>query len=142
MGLRDRCHLWACFGRPCRHALGPLGRCGSCRTVHNRRLLVTASTSFANPAVAIARSLSDTFSGIRRTILPAFIAAELAGAFIASIAVGWLLVPARGSQILAEMKVIGMPLSALVTLTENRLVPAAKVGTPSTRSERVPGLLM
>src|SRR5438309_8625866 len=51
----------------------------------------TASTSFANPAVAIARSLSNTFSGIRPTDLPGFIAAELCGAIIAMILMGWLL---------------------------------------------------
>ena len=43
----------------------------------------TASTSFANPAVAIARSLTNTFSGIRPADLPGFIAAELCGAIIA-----------------------------------------------------------
>jgi glycerol uptake facilitator-like aquaporin len=40
----------------------------------------TASTSFANPAITIARSLSDTFSGIRPADVPEFIAAQLAGA--------------------------------------------------------------
>src|SRR6266480_4317229 len=40
----------------------------------------TASTSFANPAVAIARSLTNTFSGIRPQDLPGFIAAEFGGA--------------------------------------------------------------
>ena len=40
----------------------------------------TASTSFANPAVAIARSLTNTFSGIRPADLPGFILAELCGA--------------------------------------------------------------
>lgn len=40
----------------------------------------TASTSFANPAITIARSLSDTFSGIRPVDVPAFIAAQLVGA--------------------------------------------------------------
>lgn len=40
----------------------------------------TASTSFANPAITIGRSLSDTFSGIRPTDVPGFIVAELAGA--------------------------------------------------------------
>ncbi|MEH2626588.1 glycerol uptake facilitator-like aquaporin [Bradyrhizobium sp. AZCC 1719] len=51
----------------------------------------TASTSFANPAVAIARSLTNTFSGIRPTDLPGFIAAETCGAIIALIFMGWLL---------------------------------------------------
>lgn len=51
----------------------------------------TASTSFANPAVAIARSLTNTFSGIRPVDLPGFIAAELVGAFIAWLVVVWLL---------------------------------------------------
>jgi glycerol uptake facilitator-like aquaporin len=43
----------------------------------------TASTSFANPAITIARSLSDTFSGIRPADVPAFIVAQLAGALVA-----------------------------------------------------------
>lgn len=43
----------------------------------------TSSTSFANPAITIARSLSDTFAGIRPADVPAFIAAQLAGALIA-----------------------------------------------------------
>lgn len=51
----------------------------------------TASTSFANPAVAIARSLTDTFSGIRPADLPGFILAEFAGAFLAAGLMGWLL---------------------------------------------------
>jgi glycerol uptake facilitator-like aquaporin len=51
----------------------------------------TASTSFANPAVAIARGLTDSFSGIRPVDVPAFIIAELVGAVHAAIAIGWLL---------------------------------------------------
>ncbi len=43
----------------------------------------TASTSFANPAVAFARSLTDTFSGIRPVDLPGFWVAEIAGAVAA-----------------------------------------------------------
>ncbi len=43
----------------------------------------TASTSFANPAITIARSLSDTFAGIRPADAPAFIASQIAGALIA-----------------------------------------------------------
>ena len=51
----------------------------------------TSSTSFANPAVTIARSLTDTFSGIRPLDAPSFIAAQLAGAVLATLALGWLL---------------------------------------------------
>ena len=51
----------------------------------------TSSTSFANPAVAIARSLTNTFSGIRPVDLPAFIAAELVGAGAALLLMNWLL---------------------------------------------------
>ncbi len=51
----------------------------------------TASTSFANPAVAIARSLTNTFSGIRPVDLPGFIASELVGAVVALMLMGWLL---------------------------------------------------
>jgi glycerol uptake facilitator-like aquaporin len=53
----------------------------------------TASTSFANPAVTIARSLTDTYAGIRPTDVPAFVAAQLAGAAAATILFRWL-VPA------------------------------------------------
>ncbi|KOF13179.1 MIP family channel protein [Ensifer adhaerens] len=51
----------------------------------------TASTSFANPAVAIARAFSNTFAGIRPADVPAFIGAELLGALIATVVVGWIL---------------------------------------------------
>ena len=51
----------------------------------------TASTSFANPAVAIARSLTDTFAGIRPVDLPGFIAAECVGAALAVAFFTWLL---------------------------------------------------
>lgn len=43
----------------------------------------TASTSFANPAVTIARSMTDSFSGILASDVPAFIASQLVGAFLA-----------------------------------------------------------
>lgn len=43
----------------------------------------TASTSFANPAITIARALSDTFAGIRPDDVPGFIAAQIVGALIA-----------------------------------------------------------
>jgi glycerol uptake facilitator-like aquaporin len=51
----------------------------------------TASTSFANPAVTIARSLSNTFAGIAPSSGPLFIAAQIAGAVTAVLACGWLL---------------------------------------------------
>jgi glycerol uptake facilitator-like aquaporin len=50
----------------------------------------TASTSFANPAVTIARSLSDTFAGIAPAGVLAFIAAQLSGAIVAVAIGGWL----------------------------------------------------
>jgi glycerol uptake facilitator-like aquaporin len=51
----------------------------------------TASTSFANPAVAIARALTNTFSGIRPLDLPGFMIAEFAGALAALALTNWLL---------------------------------------------------
>ena len=51
----------------------------------------TASTSFANTAVAIARSMTNTFSGIRPQDLPGFIVAELSGAIVALLVMTWLL---------------------------------------------------
>jgi glycerol uptake facilitator-like aquaporin len=53
----------------------------------------TASTSFANPAVTLARALTDTFSGIRPIDAPAFVIAQCVGAALATIALGWLLHP-------------------------------------------------
>jgi glycerol uptake facilitator-like aquaporin len=55
----------------------------------------TASTSFANPAVAIARSLTNSFSGIRPADLPGFIVAELCGAVAGMLLMKWLLGPAQ-----------------------------------------------
>jgi glycerol uptake facilitator-like aquaporin len=53
----------------------------------------TASTSFANPAVTLARAASDTFAGIRPADAPGFLAAQLAGGLAATILCGWLLKP-------------------------------------------------
>ena len=53
----------------------------------------TASTSFANPAVTLARSLSDTFAGIRPADAPAFIIAQIAGALLALAVCTWFLKP-------------------------------------------------
>jgi glycerol uptake facilitator-like aquaporin len=51
----------------------------------------TASTSFANPAVTIARSMTDTFAGVRPTDTIGFITAQLAGAFAARLLFKWLI---------------------------------------------------
>lgn len=50
----------------------------------------TASTSFANPAVTLARSFTSTFSGIRLMDMPAFIAAQVVGALAATFLCRWL----------------------------------------------------
>jgi glycerol uptake facilitator-like aquaporin len=50
----------------------------------------TASTSFANPAVTLARSVTDTFAGIRPVDAPGFVAAQLAGAIAATALFRWL----------------------------------------------------
>ena len=53
----------------------------------------TASTAFANPAVTLARSLSDTFAGIAPSSAPAFILSQFVGALLAAGVFGWLLKP-------------------------------------------------
>jgi glycerol uptake facilitator-like aquaporin len=55
----------------------------------------TASTSFANPAVTVARSLSNTFAGIAPTSAPLFIAAQICGAAAAVVVFGWLVNASR-----------------------------------------------
>ena len=59
----------------------------------------TSSTSFANPAVAIARSLTNSFSGIRPVDVPGFVVAELAGALAALALMSWLLSPSAKSAV-------------------------------------------
>jgi glycerol uptake facilitator-like aquaporin len=58
----------------------------------------TSSTSFANPAVTLARSLSDSFVGIRPADTPYFIIAELAGAAVATIVFAWLVSSTKGKD--------------------------------------------
>ena len=60
----------------------------------------TASTSFANPAVTLARALTPTFSGIRPLDVPAFIMAQLAGAYLADRLLAWLLRPATANDVM------------------------------------------
>lgn len=62
----------------------------------------TASTSFANPAVAIARALTDTFSGIRPADAPGFILAEIVGALCALALMSWLLRSTPEADTIAE----------------------------------------
>jgi glycerol uptake facilitator-like aquaporin len=57
----------------------------------------TSSTSFANPAVTLARAATDTFTGIRPVDVPVFVAAQLAGAALATLLFRWL-VPALPKQ--------------------------------------------
>ena len=63
----------------------------------------TASTSFANPAVAIARSLTNTFSGINPANLPGFMIAQLIGALVAWVCISWLIEPKTQQKQLHEM---------------------------------------
>ncbi len=58
----------------------------------------TSSTSFANPAVTLARSMTDTFSGIRPIDVPGFIVAQLAGSMAATALFAWLVPAASGSS--------------------------------------------
>jgi glycerol uptake facilitator-like aquaporin len=57
----------------------------------------TASTAFANPAVALARSLTDTFAGIAPASVPGFILGEGLGAAAGAVALGWLFAEARAA---------------------------------------------
>lgn len=72
----------------------------------------TSSTSFANPAVTLARSLTNTFSGIRPTDAPGFIAAQVAGALTAT-ALFRFLVPA--SNVKTEVPVVDAPATSKET---------------------------
>jgi glycerol uptake facilitator-like aquaporin len=66
----------------------------------------TASTSFANPAVTLARSVTDTFSGIRPQDAPGFIAAQLAGALAATLLFRWLVpsLPEQAGEVVTPRK--------------------------------------
>ena len=64
----------------------------------------TASTSFANPAVTVARCLTDTFAGIRPADVPGFVAAQIAGAGAATALFRWMVptLPATAARIVAR----------------------------------------
>ena len=59
----------------------------------------TSSTSFANPAVTIARSFSDTFAGIRPEDAPAFIAVQIVAAVIATLVFAWFAAGSNKSEV-------------------------------------------
>jgi glycerol uptake facilitator-like aquaporin len=65
----------------------------------------TASTSFANPAVTLARAASDTFSGIRPIDTPGFVAAQVAGAGAATLLFRWFVpaLPAEARQVMLPL---------------------------------------
>ena len=79
--------IWGCSRR--RSAAGPF----AVGVYITAAYWFTASTSFANPAVTLARGLTDTFAGIRPVDIPGFVAAQLLGAMAATALFRWL-VPA------------------------------------------------
>jgi glycerol uptake facilitator-like aquaporin len=64
----------------------------------------TSSTSFANPAVTLARSMTNTFAGIRPVDVAPFICAQLMGAFAATLLFQWLIpeLPSEAAEVLVE----------------------------------------
>jgi len=77
--------IWACARR--RPTAAPFGVAAYITAAY----WFTASTSFANPAVTVARTLTDTFAGIRPADAPAFVAAQVVGAAAATGLFRWLL---------------------------------------------------
>jgi glycerol uptake facilitator-like aquaporin len=69
----------------------------------------TSSTSFANPAVTIARCLTDTFAGIRPSDVPLFVLAQLAGALAATFLFRWLVpgLPVTAEELLVRAESAG-----------------------------------
>ena len=78
------CVLWGCTRQ--HSAMAPLAVAAYVTAAY----WFTSSTSFANPAVTIARSLSDTFTGIRPVDVPPFVTAQLVGAIAATFLFRWL----------------------------------------------------
>jgi glycerol uptake facilitator-like aquaporin len=78
--------IWGCT-RAQRHVVVPFAVAAYITAAY----WFTSSTSFANPAVTIARSLSDTFAGIRPADVPAFIIAQFAGGIAATLIFRWLI---------------------------------------------------
>jgi glycerol uptake facilitator-like aquaporin len=83
--------------RGCARAALPVVACGVAAYI-TAAYWFTASTSFANPAVTVARSLTDTFSGIRPADVATFVLAQLGGAASATGVVHWLLRDPGGTR--------------------------------------------
>ena len=94
----------------------------------------TASTSFANPAVTLARAVSDTFAGIRPQDTPGFILAQLLGASAATLLFRWLLakkaIEERTPACCTEVEVLQ---TALATVVEVCTSPALTTERKATR---------
>jgi glycerol uptake facilitator-like aquaporin/protein-tyrosine-phosphatase len=86
----------------------------------------TASTSFANPAVTIARALSDTFAGIRPADALAFIAAQFVGAMSATVFFRWLVpsLPAVAPKVLVPHASLEVPTSGRYSADQRSARPA------------------
>ncbi len=69
-------------------------------------IFATSSTGFANPAVTLARTLTDTFAGIAPISVPAFVLAQLIGALLAAAAVGYLF-PIPTDRLTAREEILG-----------------------------------
>ena len=95
VGRRGRRDLRAGRHDPRLRALSPEGGGGAVGLYITAAYWFTSSTSFANPAVTVARALTDSFAGIRPADVPAFIFAQLAGALAASLIAGWLSPPPK-----------------------------------------------
>jgi glycerol uptake facilitator-like aquaporin len=65
----------------------------------------TSSTSFANPAVTVARAFTDTFAGIRPGDVPGFLAGQIAGALAAMVVCRWLVAGTRAAEIEIDARV-------------------------------------
>jgi glycerol uptake facilitator-like aquaporin len=82
----------------------------------------TASTSFANPAITIARSLSNTFAGIRPADVPGFVVAQLVGALVALLLARVLFAQAESTERVREA-------ASPSTAQEPDSSPSARTGT-------------
>jgi glycerol uptake facilitator-like aquaporin len=80
------CVIWGCL-----KSRSPMAVPVAVATYITAAYWFTASTSFANPAVTVARSITDTFAGIRPLDVPGFIVAQILGAMAATILFAWLL---------------------------------------------------